>query len=210
MIDSRDARIGGFQFLDFVQAGPRRSAKTVAEQRELYLNPQGPAWAYYGPLHTGFRQAINSPDPRSKLDSVVDRATATDKARGASFGEARDGFLRLLPAGSTGVRVKEARWQDGNLTVELRSMLGLRLRNGQLLYVAPYVKKPKLTQDNADVLLYLMEQTVGKALSGATPVMWDVRRGTEFKLRRNTNRQSLGCHVRGQAAAYMVAWNQAA
>ncbi|MDQ0378186.1 hypothetical protein [Amycolatopsis thermophila] len=204
------ARIGGFQFLGFVQAGPRKRAKVVAEQRELYLNPQGPAWIYYGQLFAGFRSALNAPDPRSKLDLVVDRAAAADPARGRAYAEARDGFLRLLPRGATGVPSKQPSWRDGELTVELRNMLGLRLRDGKLLYVAPYVKGPELTQDDADVLLYMMEETLEQALPGGTPVVWDVRRAKPFKLRQNTNRQSLGCHVRGQAAAYMVAWRMAA
>lgn len=210
MSNPNPAKIGGFQFLDFVQAGPRKSTRTVAEQRKLYLNPQGMGWSYYGPLYAGFKAAVSAPDPRTTLDQVVNRAAVRDVGCGRAFAEASDGFLHLLGTGVTGVPVQSSSWQEGDLTIDLRRMTGLRTRKGDLLYVAPYVKEPELTQDDADVLLYLMDEAVAQALPNATPVVWDTRRGQAFKLRRNTNRKLLGCHVRGQAAAYMVAWHLAA
>lgn len=210
MAEINTAEIGGFQFLDFAVAGPRKSGKVVAEQKRLYLEPQGPAWVYYGELYAGLRRAVNAPDPACVLDTVVDRAAAVDEARGRAYAEAREGFLRLLPRGASGVPVKTPTWTEGDLTIVMRRMIGLRQRNGTLLYVAPYVKAAPLTQDGADVLLSLMDDLVGTALPGAVPQVWDVRQGEPFKLRRNTNRAALRCHVRGLAAAYMTAWNIAA
>ncbi len=210
MTHPHSVEIGGFQFLDYVVAGPRQSSKVVTDQKELYLGQQGPGWIYYGDLYAGLRAAMSSVDPRAKLGQVVRDAAATDENRGRAYSEAVNGFFGLLPKGSTGVPVKSEKWHDDDLTVVMRRMIGIRQRNGKQLYVAPYVKAAPLDQDGADVLLYLLESVLAEALPGATPVVWDLRQGKEFKLRRNANRTALERYVRAQAKAYMYVWNAAA
>jgi len=210
MIDPNKPKIGGFQLTDFVQAGSRHAAKTVADQKSLYLNQDGPAWFYYGPLYVGLRAAVNATDPQATLDRVVKQAEAVDLSKGLAYAEATRGFMKLRPSKATGVPVKPASWSEGDLTVDMRNMLGLRQPKGELLYVAAYAKKPTLTPDAADTLLYLMETVVDQALPGAIPVVWDLQRGKQFKLASNTNRAGLEGYVRGQAAAYLVAWKHAA
>ncbi|WP_336157061.1 hypothetical protein [Amycolatopsis sp. VC5-11] len=209
MNNEHSAEVGGFQFLDSVVAGPRKLRQVVAAQKELYTSADQPGWIYYGDLYTGLKAAVNSVDPSGTLDKVVRKAAEANDARGLAFREASDGFLKLMSKGATGVPVKTARWTDGDLTVVMRRMIGLRQKNGTVLYVAPYVKCEPLDQDGADVLLYLMESVLDQALPGATPVVWDVRRGKAFKLRKNTNRVALDHYVRAQARAYMYMWNAA-
>ncbi|MBE1500356.1 hypothetical protein H4696_007456 [Amycolatopsis lexingtonensis] len=204
------AEVGGFQFLDFIVAGPRQSTRVVTDQKERYLGQQGPGWIYYGDLYAGLRVAMGSVNPRAKLEQVVRHAAAADESRGRAYEEAVAGFFRLLPKASTGIPVKLERWQDDDLTVVMRRMIGIRQAGGKQLFVAPYVKATALDQNGADVLLYLMESVLDQALPGATPVVWDLRQGREFKLRRNTNRTALEQHVRAQAKAYMYVWNTAA
>ncbi len=119
--------IGGLQWLDYVQAGPRRAITMVTTQKKTYLDPGPGAPAYYGPLHAGFRRALNSVDPAAELDRVVGRAVASNLGKAKVYRQAADGFLRLLPRGATGVKVAESAWSEAELQVRMHQMLGVRL-----------------------------------------------------------------------------------
>ena len=63
-------------------------------------------------------------------------------------------------------------WTDGEIAIVLRNLLGVRRRDGGLLLVAPYVKEPEMTQEPADILLFLMDTMIDEILPDATPVLW--------------------------------------
>jgi hypothetical protein len=165
-------------------------------------------------LFGAMRQSLNSPDPRATMDVAVDWANARQDWRGPVYRTAADGFLELvakLPGRRpTGVKVRQPQWTEGGLTVSLRNLLGIRLSNGKLLLVAPYCKEPELNQESADILLYILESVVDQALPGATPVLWDVRRGKSFTLHARANRPELDVAVRGLVAKYLTEWGLAA
>jgi len=206
----RVVSIGGLQWLDYVQAGPRRAMTMVTTQKKTYLDPGPGAPAYYGPLHAGFRRALNSVDPAAELDRVVGRAVASNLGKAKVYRQAADGFLRLLPRGATGVKVAESAWSEAELQVRMHQMLGVRLLTGEQLLVAPYCKEPVLDPESADVLLYLMESQVKQMLPEATPVVFDTRRGRRFKLHRRANRRQLDACARGMAVGYVRQWELAA
>lgn len=178
--------------------------------KERYLGTDSMAWATYSPLFAAMRRAVNSTDPRATLDGVVAWAILKRDWRGAAFRTAANGFLDLLPVGATGVKVTAPRWSEGDLTIVVRDLLGLRLPNGRFLLVAPYVKDTELDQESADILLYLLESVIDDVLPGATPVVWDTRRGKAFRLNVRTNRHQLDVSVRGLAAKYLREWDLAA
>jgi hypothetical protein len=210
LVNTTTVDIGGLQWLDYAQAGPRKAMALVTAQKRQYGSRQGVAWATYRPLLSGFRRAVSSTDPAAELDVVVGEAVAKKDWRGMAYREAVDGFLRLLPRGATGVRATEAAWQEADLRVVLRHLVGLRLDRGDLLIIAPYCKEPPLSQETADVLLYLMELLTERVLPGAQPVVFDTRRGKRYKLNVRTNRDKLDACVRGMAAGYLRQWSLAA
>ncbi|WP_410597838.1 hypothetical protein [Amycolatopsis sp. lyj-23] len=202
--------IGGIQFAGFIGAGARQSRKVVTDQKKLYLG-DAPAWSYYGPLNNGLRGALNATDPEAHLERIAARAAAQNTAKGEAFRDASAGFLKLVPAGATGVRVNPAAWNTNDLTVALRNAVGVRLKNGKTLYVVANPKADPLTQDAADALLRMMELAVGIALPGATPQVWDLRfnGGTAYRLHGNTSRQALDGYLQAQAVAYRSFWDAA-
>ncbi|ANN21081.1 hypothetical protein SD37_39535 [Amycolatopsis orientalis] len=210
MSEDKMIEIGGIQFAGFIGATARQASNVVAEQKKLYAGG-APAWSYYGPFYRALRGALNAPDPQAHLERVVERAAAQNTAKGDAFRDAAAGFLKLLPAGATGVRVNPATWEDADLTVALRNALGVRLKNGKLFYVMPHAKQHPLSQDGSDAVLRMMELAVDLALPGAVPLVWDLRRdgGTACKLHGNTNRDALDSYLQAQAAAYRSYWNAA-
>ncbi|ASR33861.1 hypothetical protein BAY61_01380 [Prauserella marina] len=203
--------IGGLQWLDYALAGPRRTMAMVTEQKRRYLDPDARAVAYYAPLLAGFRRAVSSPDRSTVLDRVVAKAAqGRELSKPVAYRSASDGFLRLLPRGATGVPVAQAAWRDGDLSIVLRHMLGLRLRDDTKFLVAPYCKKPELSQEVADVLLHLMDALIPEILPGATAVVYDTRHARRYKLGARTNRRSLDALVRSMASGYVRHWHLAA
>ncbi|MGW5703883.1 hypothetical protein [Amycolatopsis japonica] len=207
---SEDITIGGIQFAGFIGASARQSRNVVTTQKKLYLG-EAPAWSYYGPLYAALRGALNAPDPRGHLEQAINRAAAQNAAKGEAFRDASAGFLNLLPRGATGVRVTPASWASPHLTVALRNPLGIRLRNGKMLYVVVNPKQDPLSQDATDSVLRMMESGVDGALPGAIPQVWDLRYdgGIASKLRGNANRDALDGYLLAQAAAYRTFWDAA-
>ncbi|MFD8498012.1 hypothetical protein [Amycolatopsis sp. NPDC059657] len=202
--------IGGQPFLDYARATPREAVNLAKQHKERYLSKDSMAWAAYSTLQAAMRRAVNAPDPKVELDKAVAWAAARTDWTATAYEECAAGFLKLLPKGATGIRVRTPRWSDGDLTIVVRNLIGLRLRTGEQELVLPYVKEPALDQATADFLLCLMEEVIDQALPGAKPVIWDTRRGKAFRLRANTNRRSLGACLRGLAAKYLREWDLAA
>ncbi|TVT21194.1 hypothetical protein FNH05_34085 [Amycolatopsis rhizosphaerae] len=212
MVDGKPGivNIGGLQWLDYAQAGPRKAMSLVREQKRQYLTPQGPAWVSYWPLLSGFRRAVSSPEPAAELERVIAGVAGKDDWREAVYRQCVQGFLQLLPRGATGVPAARVTWAESDLRVTLRHLIGLRLRNDEYVVVAPYCKEPPLTQETAEVLLHLMEGLIDSILPGATPVVFDTRHGRRFRLHRRTNRNQLDAYIRGLAAGYLRQWSLAA
>jgi hypothetical protein len=150
--------------MDYALAGPRRAVAMAKAHKERYLVPGSMAWVTYKPLLAAMRRAASSPDPRAELDKVVAWSILKQDWRGPAFRAAANGFLELLPAGATGVKVGEPRWSDGDLTIVARDLIGLRCPDGRLLLVAPYCKEPALDQESADILLYILESVAEDVL----------------------------------------------
>ncbi|MDX3656257.1 hypothetical protein PV646_02955 [Streptomyces sp. ID05-26A] len=213
-MNSPNIKISGLVWLDYVLAGPRRAVKLVKAHKKRYLDPASMAWSGYEKLFGAMRQCLNSPDPQATMQGAVAWADARQDWRGPVYRQAADGFLALvakLPGRRpTGVKVQQPQWIEGGLTVTVRNLLGIRLSNGKLLLVAPYCKEPELDQESADILLYILESVVDQALPGATPVLWDLRRGKAFTLHARANRPELDVAVRGLVAKYLTEWDLAA
>ncbi|MFB9906806.1 hypothetical protein [Allokutzneria oryzae] len=201
--------IGGLPWLDYVLATPKQAVGIARAHRQRYEG-NSMAYAMYSPLHAAMRRSLNSVDPRTPLDNVVAWAVQKRDWRGPAFRKAANGFLDLLPAGATGVRVAQESWTESELTIVLRDLLGIRLTSGKLLLVAPYCKELELHQDAADILLLMMESVLDQALPGATPVVWDTRHGQAFRLHARTNRRILEVAARGLVAKYLREWSLAA
>lgn len=212
MVDGKTGivNIGGLQWLDYAQAGPRKAMSLVREQKRQYLTPQRPAWVSYWPLLSGFRRAVSSPDPAAELARVAGQTGRTEDWRAAVYRQCAEGFLHLLPRGATGVPAALVTWAESDLRVTLRHLIGLRLRGDEYLVVAPYCKEPPLTQETAEVLLHLMDELIDHILPGATPVVFDTRHARRFRMHRRTNRQQLDAYVKGLAAGYLRQWSLAA
>ncbi|MCG8920288.1 hypothetical protein L6E12_31415 [Actinokineospora sp. PR83] len=203
-----EIRIGGLPLLDYALAKPRDAVKLVKEHKRRYLDPTVPAWAYYRHLYIAMRGAANAPNPRDTIDGVVAWAATKGDWRQAAYRQAGEGYLRLLAASrGTGVKVNTMQWHDGPLTITLNNLIGLRSRGDKLLIVTPYCKAPELDQQSADLLLQIVQEACGGL---GTPVLWDTRRGREFKLNARTNRRDLSTAVHGLVAKYLMEWNLAA
>lgn len=195
-------------FLDYMHSTPRTCMNIIKRQRAMYLDPSTGGWHFYGPFLAGMRRAANSTDPDQVVEAVVQRSRAAQQQH---YRQLAEGFRHWWPTiQATGVRAPDGVWTNGELTVKVRQLLGLRRPAGSTEIVLPYLKEPELSRDTAELGLRILERMAETAASGVIPVVLDVRRGKTFRLRRNTNRSDLDALLAGEAAKYVTLWRTAA
>ncbi|HEX5406366.1 MAG TPA: hypothetical protein VFX16_29175 [Pseudonocardiaceae bacterium] len=124
--------------------------------------------------------------------------------------EVSEGWLRYLGRRQpVVVDVGTARWTYGNLEVRLTPHLALQEPDGTTSAVFLHFKQAPLSRDAADMVLWLMEETMNQLRPRAQAVAVDVRRSKQFML-KNRNRQKIGAWVRSEALAFLSLWDAAA
>ncbi|ACU36336.1 hypothetical protein Amir_2396 [Actinosynnema mirum DSM 43827] len=125
---------------------------------------------------------------------------------GPVYAQMADNFHQLRPTGGTGVPTHQAEWVIDGLTLVAKDLLGIRTPQGGLLLVLPHMNKEELDREAADLLLGVLSEVVDLVLPGATPEVWDMRRGKRFRLRGNANRTTLRVALQGYIAKYQREW----
>ncbi|MCA1186483.1 MULTISPECIES: hypothetical protein [unclassified Saccharopolyspora] len=195
-------------FLDYMHSTPRGCIKIVKDQRKMHLDPDRKASYFYDPIRVALRRALNSVTPQQEFSKAIDRANVTQYLH---FVELERGFSKWSrKVNATGVKVTAGAWRAGDLDVTLHNLLGLRHSSGKTEAVLPYLKEAALTPDAANPILRVLEREMPALLVGASPVVLDVRRGSSFKLRRNTNRADLDALLTAEAAKYTAHWHAVA
>ncbi|WP_051898630.1 hypothetical protein [Sciscionella sediminilitoris] len=191
---------------DYLGKDPVAGTRMVKQQKERYLDPDSRAFEGYRAIVSGLKSAPMSIDPRQTLDNV----RRHQDWQVAAFRQISDGFLDWLPRGSSGIKTQPATWADSNLQVRIADTVGLRLRSGKTIVVVPYLKEEELAKPTAEMVLVIVEDKIAEICPEATPVVLDTRRGREFKLRSNANRDILRASVHAQTSAYADCWARVA
>ncbi len=201
-------KIGALSFLDYMMSTPKGCAKIVKAQRSMYTNPADQGFYGYESIKAALKRALSAVDGHATLDRAIADAIPTMKSH---YEAVAVGFMAWCKkVKGTGIRAKDAVWTSGYLTVTLRHMIGLREADGSQFVVLTYVKDLELTQDMADLLLRILELKMPDILPGATPIVLDARRGKQFKLRKNANRNDLDAVLAAEAMKYVTHWMAAA
>lgn len=201
-------RISAASFLDYMHSTPRGCIKIVKNQRKMYLDPDSKASYFYEPIRVALRRALNSVTPHQEFGKAIDRCNASQYSH---FVELERGFSKWWRrVKATGIKVTAGAWHAGDLDVTLHNLLGLRHPGDKTEVVLPYLKEIALTPDAANPILRVLEREMADLLPGASPTVLDVRRGSAFKLRRNTNRADLDALLTAEAAKYTAHWHAAA
>ncbi|WP_157357227.1 hypothetical protein [Amycolatopsis nigrescens] len=110
------------------------------------------------------------------------------------------------------VRVTPSVWTEGGLAVKVHDLIGVRQRNGQVLLVLSYMKKPVLERDVANVLLCLLHDLVDEMLPGALPTALDAGRSEALTLPRNANKPACArtCTAKPQPTSCTGQWQRKA
>ncbi|MGP4017155.1 hypothetical protein [Saccharopolyspora sp. 5N708] len=208
LVDGVQISLGSF--LDYVRSTPRGCAGIVRDQREIYLDENSMAWAFYGPFRAALRRAVSSSDAVEVIASAVRQARPVQQPH---FRELHAGFERWWRRVEvTGVPMFSGRWSIGGLAVTIseRSSLAVRHPDGRTEVVLPYLKEPELGADTANLALRVLERAMPVLRPGATPMVLDLRRGKPLRLRRNANRAELDALLAAEAAKYLTHWTAVA
>jgi hypothetical protein len=201
-------KIGALAFLDYVMSTPRGCTKIVKAQRSMYTNPSDQGFYSYESIKGAMRRAMNATDPDAVLQRCVSKAS---KIMEPHYEAIANGFsIWRSQVKDAGVSAKDASWSIGNLTVTFRYLIGLAPKKGPKVVVLTYTKEPVLTQDEAELVLRIMEHAMPQILPDAVPMVLDTRRARVFKLRANTNRPDLDAVLAAEAAKYVTHWDLAA
>jgi hypothetical protein len=191
--------------LDYTLSSHAQSSKIIKQQKSLYLDPDNQGFFFYGPIYAGLRRCVAAADPTSALDRCVAAANPNQRRH---YVEIRDGFLGWWNRSRlASTSVKSAVWQQDELSITVRDLIGGRLPNGDEVVIVTYVKEAPLLAAGADPVLRLLEQRMDAILPGAKPIVLDTRRSKPFRLRSNANRNDLDAFLIGVAAQYIAHWN---
>jgi hypothetical protein len=185
------------------------SARTtfVHRQRRQYEDPERQAFDFYRRPANAIRAGRASGRDAAAMTALLDQATARSRPH---YEAVAAGWLRYLGRRKPElVDVGSARWHDGGVEVRVTPHLGLREANGSTFAVFLYFKELELTRDAADLILWLMSETMADLLPGAEPLVVDVRRSRRFAARHH-NRPRVGAWVRSEVLAFLSLWDAAA
>lgn len=94
-------------------------------------------------------------------------------------------------------------WTSGPVSVSVNPEIGLRVDERETV-IKLYFKADKLTKNRLDVILYLMQETLGAEAPGATMGVMDVRHSKLFV--PTIPIPDLGAMLRGEAAFIASVW----
>ncbi|HEX8646861.1 MAG TPA: hypothetical protein VF715_08150 [Thermoleophilaceae bacterium] len=186
-------------FADYLVASPGSPRITAIKRaKQQYATPYDTRTDYYGPFRKALIREFEAGLGRQSIGKAL--GSTNDHKKIPSYQECADGLKGFLRRKRVSRSHRErARWLASPLTVIVNPELCLAI-DGQPHVVKLYFKKQPLSQQRADLLLQLMQETLGKS---GTPMILDVRRGKAFVPRQVAGLSAL---LRAEAAAYSHLW----
>ncbi|MBB5854234.1 hypothetical protein ACFQ05_13065 [Amycolatopsis umgeniensis] len=187
-------------------SGPSRSS-FVRRWRRQYEDPARGGFNFYLRAANAIRAGRISGRDREVLRALVENA---DERTRPHYTDIANGWLRYV--GRRDLRLAEvgrSRWRLGTLEVGINPHLGLRKGDGPVYVTWLYFKEEPLSRDAAQLVLWLLEQTMDDLRPGGRPLVVDVRRSKEFALSPR-DRDKVRPWVRSEASAFMSLWEAAA
>jgi hypothetical protein len=208
LANSSKCHVSLFEFMNYVRAaGPSRLG-VVTGQVSQGNAPYTPARDYYRRFLLAARQGRQMNNDRAVIQQAVDNAPPSKAANYAALAE---GWLRWVEhiEDTQVLPTRTGRWQSAEMAVKVTPNLVVRHPDGRVEAIRMHVRAEPLEPDAADVMLWLMEQ-VGEQLhpGGVTPIVVDVRRGTDF--RSVGQEPGFVAWMHSEAAAYRAMWTMIA
>ncbi|MDT7573282.1 MAG: hypothetical protein QOE05_3456 [Actinomycetota bacterium] len=202
-------KVGLGTYAGYVAAGPGGRMDWLADARRTRESPFSPGGSYYEDWERAARHGRFNGDDADRLAKAAE--DARQDHRRAAYEELTGGWLRWLgPEPRAAVKVGAALWSAGPLDVSVRPRFGLRRVDGGVDVLWMYVKGPPLAKEAGLAALRLLELSMDGVCRGGTPVVLDVRRGTQVR-RPARWRNGFDAWLASEAAglAALWAWDQA-
>ncbi|WP_026316486.1 hypothetical protein [Actinokineospora enzanensis] len=201
--------VSASSFAEYAAGDRRRRTEIVTAAHERAADPDNCGRVFYLPILAAMATAARSEYPERVLSGAVAAAELNGQPR--AFAEVADGFLawwwrsRLtaVDSGATVLRV-------GELELVVAPHLAVRDRHGGTQIVLFHLKEAPLTKDAANAALRVLAVCEPELLAGARPLVVDVRRAKEHRLRRDLSTTRLDAWLSAEAAAYSTHWHHMA
>ena len=202
-------------FMEFLDVPPRKSIDVIKRHRDERRRRSKGAPPYYWPFLAAIRRAVSSLHTLPEIAAVVDKQS--DLAKRGNYAEVYQGFQSWWSrVEACGVPVaRGTTWCHGELIVPIRGdresgmgVFAVEYRDGTIEVILPYFKQEK--PEDVDLVLRIMEHTMGDLVAEASPMVLDARRSREFRLSARRDRGELDVILESGAEMYVRAWQNAA
>jgi hypothetical protein len=193
-------------FADYViTPGGGRRITLVRQQVTQLGTDYNPGRDFYRPLMVALREDIQSRTGTSSLERAVSNATTRSSAHFRDVADHAGRYVRRAQTATFVQTVGRWQWTQPTLAVRINPDFALLWPDGRVDIVKVYFKQPPLNRFYADAMLRLMEYSLPHLRLTGTPVVFDARRGKEWRPGSRPN-PGLNDYLRSEALAYGSLW----